>query len=282
MSKLPRPLDSRIEIVTPENIAFQYVLAGPFRRLPAYLIDCAICALVLGVTFFLLSLGTVFVGLVAVGLGLWLVIAFVMSWFYFSLFETFWNGQTPGKRILGLRVLTVEGQPINALQAVVRNIVRNLDAMPMLGPAAELGIPFYMLGLLTMAATDRYQRLGDLAAGTMVVVEKRSELRGLAPMTNPEVKAFSRNLPAQFVANQTLRHALSTYVARRELFSAARRFEIAQVLAEPLCQRWGLPGNSNPDLVLCALYYQIFIADRSRALEPEPSAVSMRGEFANR
>ena len=130
MAKPPRQLDSRIEIVTPENIAFHYVLAGPFRRLPAYLIDCAICAVVLFATLLLLAFSSVVVG--SLGIGLWLVVAFVMSWFYFGLFETFWNGQTPGKRLLGLRVLTIDGEPINALQAIVRNVLRSVDAMPLL------------------------------------------------------------------------------------------------------------------------------------------------------
>ena len=61
---------------------------------------------------------------------IWLLLAFAVSWFYFGLFETFWNGQTPGKRMMGLRVLSVTGQPINAMQAILRNILRAVDAMP--------------------------------------------------------------------------------------------------------------------------------------------------------
>jgi uncharacterized RDD family membrane protein YckC len=262
MAKPQRQLDSRIEIVTPENIAFQYVLAGPFRRLPAFLIDCAIRAVVL-LTIFIGCILFSIVGAGGVGTGVLLVAWFALSWFYGGLFETFWNGQTPGKRILGLRVLSDNGQPINALQAVLRNVLRDVDAMPMV----SIGIPVYVLGLVTMSANDRFQRLGDLASGTIVVVEKRAKLRPLASMNQQEVVQFAQELPVNFVASRAMAQALSIYVARRELFSAPRRFEIARTLAEPLCVRWGLPADTNPDLLLSALYYRTFIADGTAAAE---------------
>jgi hypothetical protein len=113
-----------------------------------------------------------------------------------------------------------------------------------------------------MSANNRFQRLGDLASGTIVVVERRSQMRGLVVMNRAEVVAFAQNLPVNYVASRATSQALSTYVARRELFSAPRRFEIARTLAEPLCLRWNLPVDTNPDLLLCALYYRTFIADR--------------------
>ncbi len=74
-------------------------------------------------------------GLEGLGFAVWLLLAFVISWFYFGLFETFWNGQTPGKRLFGLRVLRTDGRPINAMQAILRNVLRAVDAMPIWGPA---------------------------------------------------------------------------------------------------------------------------------------------------
>ena len=175
-----RQLDSRIEVVTPENIAFHYVLAGPFRRLPAYLIDVAIRMLVLmGLLF-----AAVFFGMVGVGRrwlrGLVDRVVRALTWFYGGLFETLWNGQTPGKRLLGLRVLAVDGRPINAMQAVLRNVLRNVDAWPIVGYGGAMGVPLFMVGLAATAASNRFQRLGDLACGTIVVVERRGRLRGLA------------------------------------------------------------------------------------------------------
>jgi uncharacterized RDD family membrane protein YckC len=285
MPSPPRQLDSRIEIVTPENIAFHYLLAGPFRRLPAYLIDCAICIIFLVAALVVVGLWSAWDGVGGLALGMWLVLAFVVSWFYFGLFEALWNGQTPGKRLMGLRVLSVDGQPINAMQAVMRNVLRGVDAMPIVGPSAELGIPFYMVALVAMSASRRFQRLGDLACGTIVVVERRSALRGVAPIQHPDVVQFAAHVPPHFVAGRGLAHALSVYVARRELFSPARRFEIARTLGEPLCERIGLPPDTNPDLLLCALYYRTFIADRAgeapmsaaaEAAEMEAAEVAIR------
>jgi uncharacterized RDD family membrane protein YckC len=285
MTQAPRQLDSRIEIVTPENIAFHYVLAGPFRRLPAYLLDCAICVLTLLVMplaiFLLEALGGVIggaaSGLLRLSFGLWLIALFLVSWFYFGLFETLWNGQTPGKRVMGLRVLSTTGQPINAMQGIMRNVLRAVDSMPIWGPSAAVGIPFYMVALLVMAANSRYQRLGDLACGTMVVVERRSKLQGVSPLKHPEVVRFAQQLPLSFVVTRGMAHALSLYVARRERLSPARRYEIARTLADTLVERFALPRDTNPDLLLCAIYYRTFIADAAgdKVLSPASEAAEM-------
>jgi len=262
MPKAPRQIDSRIEIVTPENIAFHYVLAGPFRRLPAYLIDVGIRLGVLVVIAVAAALYG-FTGMASVGLGVFLISWFVLSWFYGGLFETFWNGQTPGKRLLGLRVLSIDGRPINAMQAVLRNVLRDVDAWPMVGYGGAIGIPLYMLGLMTMAANDRYQRLGDWTCGTIVVVDRRARLRGLAQMDHGEVQRFAQQLPANFTASQAMAQTLSAYVARRDRFSPARRFELARLLADPVIEQYGLPPNTNPDLLLMAMYVRTFLADRT-------------------
>ncbi|REK06807.1 MAG: RDD family protein [Planctomycetota bacterium] len=277
MPQPQRQLDSRIEIVTPENIAFHYILAGPFRRLPAYLIDCGIILGFLILAFIVLTMTTSFGGVGGLGIGLWLLLVFIVSWFYFGVFETLWNGQTPGKRMLGLRVLSENGQPINAMQAILRNVLRAVDGLPFWG-AGGLGIPFYMCGLAAMAAGSRYQRLGDLACGTIVVVERRSRLRGVARIEHPDVVRMALQLPVSFTVSRGLAHALSVYVARRERIAPARRYEIARSLAEPLAARFSLPGDTNPDLLLCALYYRTFIADSSAGstpLSPEREAQEM-------
>jgi uncharacterized RDD family membrane protein YckC len=279
MAAATRQLDSRIEIVTPENIAFHYVLAGPFRRLPAYLIDCAIRAVVLlALLAFVLLSGVA--GAFGWGLGVFLIAWFVLSWFYGGLFEAFWNGQTPGKRALGLRVLSVDGRPLNAGQAILRNVLRDVDAMPMIGWAVEAAIPLYTLGLAVMALNSRFQRLGDLASRTIVVVEQQTALRELVPLSSPEVIHLASELPASLVARRAMARALSVYVTRRSLFSHARRQEISRTLGQPLITRWQLPMSTDPDLLLCALYYRTFIADRlhdEQAASPrEPLEVTVQ------
>ncbi len=262
MAKLPRQVDSRIAIVTPENIAFEYALAGPMRRLPAFAVDVLIRAMVIVAIVLSMFLFTA-IGISGLGFSVLLITWFALSWFYGGLFETLWNGQTPGKWLLGLRVLTVDGEPINALQAVLRNVLRDVDALPF----SPVGLGMYMVGLVTMAANDRFQRLGDLACGTIVVIERKGDWHGLAPMSEPAVVELAQTLPTRYVPNRSMSQALAAYVARRKLFSQARRFEIANNLAAPLCEMLSLPADTNPDLLLCALYYRKFIAEAAEMRE---------------
>ncbi len=267
MAEETAQIDSTVEVVTPENIAFQYHVAGPFRRLPAFLIDLlvrlAIFAL-LATVVMLVSFGAPGVG------GMVVIIAwFALDWFYGGVCETLMNGQTPGKRVMGLRVLTVQGQPINGVQAVMRNILRSADMMPMLSmeifdiPASAYVIPTFMVGMLTMMLNKRFQRLGDLVCGTLVVVEERSWLTGVAKLEDARAAQLANYIPPDFTISRTLARSLSAYVDRRRFFSADRRREVAAHIAQPLIQRFGFPANTSYDLFLCALYYRAFIADRS-------------------
>jgi uncharacterized RDD family membrane protein YckC len=251
-------LDTRIEIVTPENIAFQYRVAGPFRRLPAYLIDVLIRTAVIAIGFFVFNLVFWSISLWGLGWGLSAILWFGLAWFYGGVFDTYWNGQTPGKRMMRIRVVSVDGQPINGLQAVLRNILREVDAQPI-----YLGI----VGLLSATMNDRFQRLGDMAAGTMVVVEEGQWLRGLVQLNDPEIVQLAARLPANFIPKRSLARALSSYAERRGTFAWGRRMEIARHLAEPLREKFDLPPGVNLDLLLCALYYRTFITDKQ---EDEP------------
>lgn len=278
MSDRKRQLDGRIEIVTPENIAFGYRVAGPFWRLPAYLLDLAIQVAVILVTFFcfVLALGSIGLGGLGIGLGigLWLILFFAVSWFYGGVFETFWNGQTPGKRIMRLRVVTVDGQPINALQAVLRNLLRAVDALPVLPIAgSEVYLPLYMLGLLAAASNPRFQRLGDLVCGTMVIIEEPERRWGVTRIDEPEVAALAAALPPNFVAGHSLSRALSKYVGRRATFAPARRAEIARHLGQPLVEKFNLPPDTSHDLLLCALYHRAFVSDHPVEPRAAPAQV---------
>jgi len=256
--------DTTIEIVTPENIAFQYRVAGPFRRLPAYLIDLVIRALIVGVGGFALSIA---VGLALLGPSWWiggtLALLFIVTWFYGGLFEALWNGQTPGKRLMQIRVLSIDGQPINGMQAVGRHLLRAVDMLPVC----------YLLGLLAAAMNNRFQRLGDWACGTMVVVEERQWLygHGVIRLAEPEVKRLAEQIPANFQPSRSLARALAAYVQRRRNFSWGRRLEIARHLGEPLREKFNLPLSTNVDLLLCALYHRTFITDRRRPEGARPA-----------
>lgn len=251
-------IDTRVEILTPENIVFSYRLAGPFRRLPAYLIDLTIrvTLLVFGATLVAIFLGLA--GLGGAGMAFWMVAWFGLSWFYGGVFEALWNGQTPGKRMSNIRVISVGGEPINFTQALLRNILRAADALPMYT---------YSFGLLSAAMNDRFQRLGDLACGTMVVVESREMAGAVVRLQEPAVLRFAEQLPHDFHVAPSLARALSSYVSRRPYMNAARRFEVSRHLASALAEQMGVPTETNPDLLLCALYQRTFFGDPSLAEE---------------
>ncbi len=276
MAQTSGQLDSRIRVVTPENIAFEYRLAGPFWRLPAYLLDLLIRLAIFGVLFFFSlfifgSLGTFGIGILILLLG-WLVLA----WFYGGLFETFWNGQTPGKRIMQLRVISRDGRPVSGLQAVLRNILRVVDALPAYVIAAEFVVPTYLVGLTSAACSSRYQRLGDLVCGTIVVIEERSRMRGVERLDEPEIDAVAALIPAAWVPDRSLSNALSKYVDRRKFFGPARRAEIAGHVGNLLVKKLALPPETSYDALLCAAYQRSFhneLGDKisTRDLQPGPS-----------
>jgi uncharacterized RDD family membrane protein YckC len=291
MSSYPLPLDTTVDIVTPENIAFHYQVAGPFRRLPAYLIDLLIrAALLFGLTVFAMLLS---IGIGEAAIAVLILAEFVLSWFYGGLFETYWNGQTPGKRIMGIRVLSANGRPINGYQAILRNIMRTVDTGPMItaeifgGPALPL-IPVFAVGLLVMAANRRCQRLGDIVCRTMVVVEDRPWLTGVAKIEDPRAFQLASYLPADLRVSRSMARALAHYAERRQYFSPPRRREVAKHVAQPLLEQFGLPGNTSYDLLLCAMYYRLFIADRgddethaarAQAAMTSPAGVSAQAAF---
>jgi uncharacterized RDD family membrane protein YckC len=243
------PLDTTVRLVTPERIVFQYPLAGPFHRVFAYLIDLmliiamAIAALIVALA---LTLGS------TAGGGTWLVAYFVLTWGYGAFCETVFNGQTLGKRALNIRVMSETGVPITGAQAVLRNLVGAADGL----------IPFvYLVGLSSMVLSKRFQRLGDLAAGTMVVVEERQRRSGVVRVNEPAVTALLPWLPLRIAAGPELARALSDYVKRRERFGASLREEMAAPLARPLRDRLGLPANTTSDAVLCAVYHRVFLGE---------------------
>ncbi|WP_435009987.1 RDD family protein [Tundrisphaera lichenicola] len=241
------PLDTSVLLVTPERVHFRYPLAGPFRRVIAYLIDLGVILILIllgGLISLVFTLGS------AASMGPILAIIFALVWGYGAFCEGMFNGQTLGKRALGIRVMTTQGVPITGSQAVIRNLIGSVD-----GP-----MPFvYLPGLASMILTSRFQRLGDLAAGTMVVVEEsrlRASVTKVDESLTAEVLAY---LPLRVQAGQELARALSDYVRHRGRLGRERREEIARHLALPLRERFGLPESATSDAILCAYYQRVFL-----------------------
>lgn len=115
------------------------------------------------------------------------LVLFLLNWGYFTLFEAFWNGQTPGKRVARIRVIEQSGRAIGIFESMARNFIRYIDQIPF----------FYAVGVVAMFATRRHQRLGDLAAGTLVVRDREEETplwgeTGVRTFTGP---AFAQGAP---------------------------------------------------------------------------------------
>lgn len=264
-------LDTTIEVVTPENIAFQYQLAGPFRRLPAYLIDLAVrfgLILLIALVLLLLSTLTGFTGTGPFLLASMLIVYFLISWFYGTVMETYFNGRTVGKWACGLRVICIDGRPIDGTRAVIRNLLRIAD----LAPFAALSqfdedipplflIPTGIIGLVCTICTRRMQRLGDLAAGTMVVVDEKSWRLPVTKVDDPRAAALASYIPGDYRVSRSMARVLATYVERRAYLSPARRREVARSLTGPLLQRFEFRPDIDPDLLMVALYHATFLAD---------------------
>ncbi len=164
----PQPTDLDLTVATPENVSFGYALAGLGSRFMAALVDSLLIVLIqvlvvaLGLALALRALqGDGADSLGFVGLAL-VMLSMLLFWGYYVFFELVWNGQTPGKRWVGLRVLRVNGQPAGAVEVLIRNLVRLVDFLP----AA------YGAGIVCMFIDSQSRRLGDLAAGTVVVWER--------------------------------------------------------------------------------------------------------------
>ena len=279
------PLDTTIAVVTPENIAFEYQLAGPFRRLPAYLIDIAvrwaivfvfavICMLMAG----LFSMFSSIVGASTVGIAI--VFYFLVTWFYGTIMEAYYNGRTIGKWACGIRVIDVEGRPISGRSALLRNLLRTADLAPVAFYTISDDLPPVplictgMIALISMVCTKRMQRLGDLAAGTMVIIDERAWRLPVAKVDDPRVPALASYVPGDYRVSRTMSHTLATYAERRHYLTPARRREIARHLTDPLIDRFEFRSDIDPDLLLYALYYKTFLAESS---VEEPDLGPLRG-----
>jgi uncharacterized RDD family membrane protein YckC len=150
-------MTNQLLIRTPEGITFAQTLAGPMSRFLAWGIDCAIVLGLSWLTGMLLGL----LGLISPDLGQALAVLayFVISIGYGILLEWIWRGQTIGKRVLRLRVVDAEGLRLQINQVVIRNLLRFVDMLP----------AFYLVGGVACLLNRRYQRLGDVAANTVVV-----------------------------------------------------------------------------------------------------------------
>jgi uncharacterized RDD family membrane protein YckC len=227
-------VDRTLEVRTPESIAFNYELAGLGSRFLALIVDQAIQILTLVAIFaaiFLAALrlaprqappaADVKLG-ESVVIAMIVVIAFVVLFGYFIVFEALWNGQTPGKKLIGIRVVRDGGYPIDFGASLIRNLIR----------VGEQLIGYYILAAISALISPENKRLGDLAAGTIVVRDARlATPRTLAEQRDEPVYA-----PTAYLTGEE-RALIKRFLERRDALAEDRRADLALQLASRVRQR---------------------------------------------
>lgn len=203
-------LDNSHRVETPEGIDLLLRPAGLVPRALAFAIDLAIRAAILLALFITFGLLGKF------GMGLGALLLFLVQWWYMVLFEVFNQGRTPGKYWLGLRVVHDDGTPVGWTSSLTRNLLRFVDMLPF----------GYFLGALSCLGHPLFKRLGDLAAGTLVVYQEKPTPRPTLPDAEAAAIALSLTLEDQ--------RALIGFAERHNSLSVERRLELAAILAEPL------------------------------------------------
>ena len=248
-------VSDQLNIETPELVTIEMPLAGVGSRFIALLIDMLLWFAGL---FLLLFLGLIFIPAIHVASqisakwasALIIFTVFLLNWGYFTLFEAFWNGQTPGKKIAKIRVIQITGRPIGIFESMARNFIRYIDQIPSV----------YVVGVISMFVTKQHQRLGDLAAGTLVVRDRPSETplwadsgsrtftaASFIPQIAPSEPHSLVALPAAAVAKLSLAdlQVLEGFFARRLDMPLDVRSNLADRIAAAIKSKSGLESPSD-------------------------------------
>jgi uncharacterized RDD family membrane protein YckC len=227
------PGDTSLGVQTPEGIEIILYPAGLLIRSCAYAID-------MGIQSVLVILLTVTAGLLGQALGLWvfMILLFGVNWFYHVAFELFFKGQSPGKRILGLRVVQSGGSPIGPGASFLRNLLRFADTFMFL----------YLIALLLITLSPGFRRLGDWAADTLVVYTANSRSPGPDP-GGRGASAAPAVTPSR-VMTYAEKQAILTFARRYPLLAPARADEIAHVYVESLREKTAAPALSDSEYLL--------------------------------
>ncbi len=231
-------MERTIDVATGESVAFSYELAGLGSRFLAVFVDLVIqiavlIAVLLGFSFLATAFpaGTKFAASPRFGkfIAATIVGAFVFGLFmlfdgYFILFEWLWQGRTPGKRLLGIRVVRDGGYPVDFVSSVIRNVIRILEA--------TLG--FYAISAVSALLSPQNRRLGDLAAGTIVVRDRRYERARALPgrdgaLEDPAIRELSARE----------RDLVRRYAERRASLTPQARIEVAGTIAKAVRPKLG-------------------------------------------
>ncbi|MBQ1837348.1 MAG: RDD family protein, partial [Neisseriaceae bacterium] len=158
-------IDTISSVISPEAVEIELRPAGVWVRSRAFLLDFVIrIGLALGALFLMLWILPLTKGF---SIGLYFIVIFIIYWLYPVLFEVFWHGQTPAKRVFGLRVVQDNGTPISFTQSLIRNLMRTADMLPM----------YYGLGMSVMLMHPQFKRLGDILSGSLVIYTDEPKIK---------------------------------------------------------------------------------------------------------
>ena len=246
-------LDDELVIETPERVELHYVLANVGNRFLAAAIDHLIqitAMIIIVVAAGALSDWRLFSSMSTWTAALTVLAVFATYWGYFVVFETLWSGQTPGKRLMRLRVVREDGRPVRFFEVFVRNLLRiAIDFIP---PGS------YAVGVISIIFSARSKRVGDFVAGTVVVKERATEapsLNDIIKVSEIEYQRVERAAPAPFLADtrllseQELR-AVVTFLKRRFELREPNRTALAMRIAQPISTKLGISGGLPPETVL--------------------------------
>ena len=247
-----RGLDQVVAIETPEQVVFSYTVAGIGSRAAAAMIDYGIIITVM----LLIALLDIYVISPAFEVrsgtqaltrqaGGWvvafvLILQFVLMWGYYVLFEALWDGQTPGKRWLGLRVVQDGGFSVSFASSAARNITRALDMQPILT---------YLVAMIAIAVSRTGKRLGDQLAGTLVVRERIVPITDLIESQRSTVAAHA---PVTAQLSDEELELLSRFITRTQALDAKRREQLSAQLGERFKSQLG--GSTNVAAALRQLH----------------------------
>lgn len=206
------PVDNTVLISTPEGIDIEQQIAGPLVRAMALLLDTLFKLVIQFTCYYLLTL------LGYSGAGLFMLLLFSLEWFYAVLFEVLWNGQTPGKAAMSIRVIHDDGTPISWRASMLRNLVRFVDLLPFA----------YQLGCISMVLSRDFKRLGDWVAGTLVVYSgtRSDDVLGCHNTETPRAQPMAPPIPMR--SDEQL--AIIRFNVLSQRVSESRAFEIANLL----------------------------------------------------
>ncbi len=262
------PIGDQLNIDTPELVSIELPLAGIGSRFIAAIVDSlvlgsALILLIFLAAYIIPALGAIGEKAASWGVGILLLIVFLLFWGYFALSEAFGNGRTLGKRVARIRVIHQSGRGINFVEALARNLVRFIDYLP----------GFYGVGVVAMFMSKRSQRLGDMVAGTLVVREREVEApmwgestsrmltaAALAPQSPIPPPHLRVALPAPALAKLSTSdlEVLEGFFLRRLDMDLATRRALASRIASALCAKSGLtvPPETSVETFLEAVAHQ--------------------------